>query len=204
MKTNQNTKTLVTLGLLTAIMLLMSFTPLGYLNIGPLAITLNVIPLAVAAVSLGPKGGAIIGGVFGLTSFLQCIGIGGTSAMGVICFEISPLFAFIQRVVPRVLDGFLVGYIFELCQKRLNKSLSCAIAGFFAAFLNTLFFMSLLVLLFGNTEYIQNLIAGRNIIVFICSFVGINAVFEILASTIITSAVGQAMFKLNLIHTRER
>ncbi|MGN1093066.1 MAG: ECF transporter S component, partial [Monoglobaceae bacterium] len=81
---------------------------------------------------------------------------------------------------------------------------SCAIAGFFAAFLNTLFFMSLLVLLFGNTEYIQNLIAGRNIIVFICSFVGINAVFEILASTIITSAVGQAMFKLNLIHTRER
>lgn len=204
MKTNQNTKTLVTLGLLTAIMLLMSFTPLGYLNIGPLAITLNVIPLAVAAVSLGPKGGAIIGGVFGLTSFLQCIGIGGTSAMGVICFEISPLFAFIQRVVPRVLDGLLVGYIFDFCQKRINKSISCAIAGFSAAFLNTLFFMSLLVLLFGNTEYIQNLIAGRNIIVFICSFVGINAVFEILASTIITSAIGQAMFKLNLIHTRER
>lgn len=203
MKTNKNTKVLVTLGLLTAIMLIMSFTPLGYLNIGPLAITLNVIPLAIAAISLGPKGGAIIGGIFGITSFLQCIGIGGTSAMGVICFEISPLFTFLQRVVPRVLDGLLVGYIFIFLKKRINITFACAIAGFLAAFLNTLFFMSLLVILFGNTDYIKGLIGGRNVIVFICSFVGINAVFEILASTIITSAIGRAVFKLNLIHTSE-
>lgn len=197
MKTNKNTKTLVTLGLLTAVMLLMSFTPLGYLNIGPLAITLNVIPLAVAAVALGPKGGAIIGGVFGITSFLQCIGVGGTSAMGVICFEISPLFTLIQRIVPRVLDGLLVGYIFNFLVKRINVTHSCAIAGFLAAFLNTLFFMSLLVILFGSSEYIQGLIGGRNIIVFICSFVGINAVFEMLASTVITSAVGSVLYRLN-------
>lgn len=203
MKTNKNTKALVTLGLLTAIMLIMSFTPLGYLNIGPLAITLNVIPLAVAAISLGPKGGAIIGGIFGLTSFLQCIGIGGTSAMGVICFEISPLFTFLQRVVPRILDGLLVGYIFIFLKKRINVALACAIAGFLAAFLNTLFFMSLLVILFGNTDYIKELIGGRNVIVFICSFVGINAVFEMLASTVITSAIGRAVFKLKLIHTPE-
>lgn len=202
MKTNTKTTKLVTLGLLTAIMLLMSFTPLGYLNIGPLAITLNVIPLAVAAVALGPGGGAIIGAIFGLTSFLQCIGIGGTSAMGVVCFEISPLFTFIQRVVPRVLDGLLVGYIFNFLAKRINKTQACLVAGFSAAFLNTLFFMSLLVILFGNTQYMQELIGGKNIIVFICSFVGINAVFEILASTVITSAIGKVLLKLNLIHTQ--
>ena len=44
--------TLFVLALLIAILLLMSMTPLGYLNIGPLAITLNVVPLAVAAVAL--------------------------------------------------------------------------------------------------------------------------------------------------------
>ena len=56
-----NAKQLTLLGLMTALLLLMSFTPLGYLNIGPLAITFNVIPVAVSALALGPVGGLIAG-----------------------------------------------------------------------------------------------------------------------------------------------
>ena len=78
MKNNKlSTTQLTILGLMTAILLLMSYTPLGYLNIGPLAITFNVIPVAIAAITCGPVGGLIVGSVFGLTSFGQCIGIGG-------------------------------------------------------------------------------------------------------------------------------
>lgn len=197
----QSTSNLVMLGLLTAVLLIMSYTPLGYLNIGPLAITLNVIPVAIACIALGPTGGAIIGAAFGITSFLQCIGIGGTSGMGAICFELNPFFAFIQRFLPRMLDGLLVGHIFKFSSKIVKKPLACAIAGFAAAFFNTLFFMSALVILYGNTEYIQGLIGGRNIIVFICSFVGINAVFEMLASTVVTSAIGAALYKAKLLYT---
>ncbi len=199
---NQTTKAstrLVLLGLLTAIMLLMSFTPLGYLNIGPLAITLNVIPLAIAGIALGPVGGLIVGAVFGLTSFLQCIGIGGTSAMGVICFEINPFFAFIQRFVPRALDGFLVGVMFQFLTKYMKTGFACAVSGFLAAFLNTLMFMGALILLYGNTEYLQDMIAGRNVIVFVCSFVGINAVFEMIASTLLVGAIGEALYKSRLL-----
>ena len=78
---NKQSKTmrLTLMGLFAAVLLLMAYTPLGYLNIGPLAITLNVIPVALAAITLGPVGGAAMGAVFGLTSFLQCIGVGGTS-----------------------------------------------------------------------------------------------------------------------------
>ena len=199
MKTKNKTRELVLLGLLTAILLLMSYTPLGYLNIGPLAISFNVIPVAIAAVTLGPVGGAIVGAVFGLTSFLQCIGIGGTSAMGVILFDINPVLAFIQRFVPRLLDGFLLGFIFKCVRKVSNTYVSCAVTGFFSAFLNTVFFMGALVLLFGNTEYMQTAIAGRNPIVYICATVGINAIWEMTASTIITGAVGAALFKARLI-----
>lgn len=196
---SKNTRQLVILGLLTAVMLVLSCTPLGYFNAGPLAITLNVIPVAIAAVALGPKGGAIIGGVFGLTSFLQCIGIGGTSAMGVICFEINPVFAFIQRFVPRVLTGFLAGGIFEILSKRIKVQLACTVSGFLTAFLNTLFFMSALLLLYGNTDYMKELIGGKNILVFVCTFVGINAVLEMAVSTVITTCVGSALFHANLI-----
>lgn len=197
--TMKSSTRLVMLGLLTAIMLLMSFTPLGFLNIGPLAITLNVIPLAVAAIALGPQGGLIVGAVFGITSFLQCIGVGGTSAMGVICFEINPFFAFLQRFVPRALDGLLVGLLFEFLNKHMKTGLACAAAGFLAAFLNTLMFMSALILLYGNTDYLQELIAGRNLIVFVCSFVGINAVFEMVAATLLVGAIGEALYRSRLL-----
>ena len=199
MKTTIKTKQLVILGLMTAILLLMAFTPLGYLNIGPLAITFNVIPVALSAIVLGPVGGAVAGAVFGLTSFLQCIGVGGTSAMGVILFDINPIFAFIQRFIPRVLDGLLIGFIFRGVRKHTNTYAASAVTGFFSAFLNTLFFMTFLVALYGNTDYIQSLINGRNIIVFICTFVGINAVCEMISSTIITGAVGAALYKAKLI-----
>ncbi len=199
MKKTFNTKQLTVLGLLTAVLLLMAYTPLGYLNIGPLAITLNIIPVALAAITLGPVGGAIIGAVFGLTSFLQCIGVGGTSAMGAMLFGINPFLAFVQRFIPRLLDGLLLGYIFKGVRKASNVHVSCFVTGFCSAFLNTLFFMTALVLLFGNTDYMQELINGRNVLVFICSFVGINAVFEMIASTIITGIVGFAIFKAKLI-----
>lgn len=194
-----NTSQLVILGLMTAVLLLMAYTPLGYLNIGPLAITFNVIPVAVAAITLGPTGGAIAGAVFGMTSFLQCIGVGGTSAMGVILFGINPFFAFIQRFVPRFLDGLLLGFIFRFVRKKVPMSAACMITGFFSAFLNTALFMSALVLLFGNSSYMQELMGGKNIIAFICGFVGVNAVFEMIASTIITGAVGMALYKARFV-----
>lgn len=199
MKTKLNTKQLVLLSLLIAILLLMAYTPLGYLNIGPLAITLNIIPVAIAAIVLGPVGGAVAGAVFGLTSFLQCIGVGGTSAMGAALFSINPLLAFIQRFLPRVLDGFLLGFIYKWFEKITGRYASCFLTGFCSALLNTVFFMTALILLFGNTEYMQELIGRRNVIAFICTFVGINAVFEMAASTLITGAVGTALHKAKLI-----
>ena len=194
-----NTSQLVILGLMTAVLLLMAYTPLGYLNIGPLAITFNVIPVAISAITLGPVGGAIAGAVFGMTSFLQCIGVGGTSAMGAILFDINPILAFIQRFVPRMLDGLLLGFIFKGVRKVSNVSAACMVTGFCAAFFNTLFFMAALVLLFGNSAYMQELMGGKNIIAFICGFVGIYAVFEMIASTIITGAVGMALYKARFV-----
>jgi len=198
MEKNFKPKELTLMGLLTAVLLVMSFTPLGYLTIGPLAITFNMIPVAIGAIALGPKGGAVLGAVFGITSFLQCIGIGGSSPMGVILFGINPFLAFLQRFLPRFLMGLLTAYIYKFA-KKITVSAASFIAGFFAAFLNTALFMSLLVLLFGNTEYMTELMNGKNVLVFICTFVGVNAVFEMLASTVLTGIIAKALEKAKLI-----
>lgn len=186
------------MALMTAVLLIFACTPIGTIPIGPLSISLNMIPVAICAVAMGPAGGAAAGAIFGLLSFLQCFGIGIPSGMGIILVGINPFLAFIQRFVPRLLDGLLLGYIFRALSKK-NVYAACAVTGFFSAFLNTVFFMGALVLLFGNTEYVQGLIAGRNIIVFICAFVGVNAVVEMVVATLITGAVGSALFRAKVL-----
>ena len=200
MKSNKfTTSQLTILGLMSGILFLMAYTPLGYLNIGPLAVTFNVIPVAICAVVLGPTGGAVAGAVFGLTSFLQAMGIGGTSALGAALFQINPFLSAVQCFVPRILDGLLIGFIYRGMRKKTNVYVSCAVTGFFSAFLNTLFFMTALVVMFGNTEVIQNLMGGHNIIIGCCLMVGVNAISEMVSSTIITAAVGTALSKAHLI-----
>lgn len=44
-------------------------------------------------------------------------------------------------------------------------------------------------------------IDGRNILVFVITFVGINALFEMVVSTVITGAVGSALHRSKLIKT---
>ena len=199
MKKGLKPRELTLLGLLTALLVVMSATPLGYLTVGPLAITFNVIPVAVAAIALGPTGGAIIGAVFGITSFLQAMGIGGTSYMGLITFEISPILTFIQRFVPRLLVGLLTGLLYQGLRKTPLKRFSVFIAGFSAAFLNTVLFTGALFLLFGKTDYVQSLMGDRSVIAALCTLVGVNAVVEMLASTFISGILGKGLQAAKMI-----
>ena len=191
-------KHLTLLAMLTALLVVLAMVnipqPAG------LSITFNMIPVAIAAIAMSIPGGAIIGGVFGLISFLQCFGIVGYSAMGAALVSVSPFLMFIQRFVSRVLVGVITALIYRALKRRNVKDhLAFTITGFSAAFFNTLFFMSLLVLLFGSTEYLQNLMAGRGVLTFIIASVGINAVVEMIVAAVVTAAVGIALKKSKLI-----
>ena len=196
-KRNSPTIKLALYALLTALLIV-----LGYVNIpqpAGLSITFNMIPVAIAAIALSMPGGAVIGGVFGLISFLQCFGLIGYSGMGAVLVGISPVLTFIQRFCTRVLVGVLCALVYKALRNRLNVYLCCVVTGFSAAFFNTLFFMSSLVLLFGHTDYLQGLMAGRGVIAFIVATVGINAVVEMLVAAVVTGAVGTALKKARLI-----
>ncbi|EXM39701.1 membrane protein [Ruminococcus albus SY3] len=208
MKKTLNIKVIIILGILFAWEIVFAVTPIGTIPIGPLSITLQTIPVAIAAAVLGPVGGAIIGGGFGLLSYLQCIGFGIPSGMGVALNQIDPGLCFIQRFIPRLLVGLLAGVIFDFTKKKSNHYVACAVTGFCTALMNTVFFMSSLILLFGNSDYVKNLRAekapGANVLVFICVFVGINAVAEMIATPLVTSAVGTALYKARLISPRNK
>lgn len=166
-----------------------------------LSITFNMIPVAIAAIAIGPKGGAIIGGAFGLISFLQCFGIMGSSGLGIALMQegASPVLMFIHRFGSRLLDGLLLGFIYNGLRGRINRFAACSATGFLAAFLNTLLFMSTLVLFFSNTAKMQQTMAGRAFFAYIVGSVGVNGLVEMLVSTVLTAAVGTALYKAGLI-----
>ena len=196
-----STRNFVLLALLVAVQIV-----LGYVNIpmpGGLHIVFNMIPMAIAAIALGPLGGAIIGATFGLISFLQCFGILGFSGMGAALAGINPFLAFVQRFFPRLIDGLLLGFIYRFLKPRTNTVIACAGTGFFAAFLNTALFMTSLVWLFGSTEYMQNSMAGRGLLAYIVGSVGINGLVEMAVSTIVTGAVGPALEKAGYFRARK-
>lgn len=68
---NKKTRRLTTTALLAAICLLLGLTPVGYIPIPPIAITLLCIPIIIGTITEGIGVGLVLGFVFGLTSFLQ-------------------------------------------------------------------------------------------------------------------------------------
>lgn len=196
MKHSLKPRQVTLLGMLSGLLILMSVTPLGYLRIGPLSATLNMIPVGIAAIALGPLGGAVTGGVFGLTSFVSALT--GGSPMGAMLVGISPVRYFVLAFLPRFLMGIILGLVWKLLSGRYPDP-ARFLVGFLSAFLNTVLFMSGLVLLFGGTEYVQNLIGGRNLLLFMVTFVGVNAVFEMICATILVAALGKAISRAHLM-----
>ncbi len=177
--------------ILTSLIVLMAFTPIGYLPIGPVKMTFIMVPVAVGAITLGEKSGAFLGLVFGITSFIQCFGL---DLFGTTLFSINPVYTFIMCIAPRVLMGYLCGVIYKLIARKKRK-LALVIASFFAPVLNTVFFMSLLMIFFGESDYIMGIRNGAELLPFLVAFVGLNGVMEIVTTTVIAPPVASAVKK---------
>lgn len=191
--TSPRTVKMVLLAILVAIMLILAFTPLGYLKVGIIEISFMMIPVAVGAIILGPLAGAILGGVFGTTSFIQALSI---SPFGVMLMSINPFYTFLLTMIPRILMGWLAGLIFQgLYKNGSTKKISYAISSLSAALLNTIFFMSLLIILFGNTDYIKGFQGDMSILPFVVAFVGINGLVEAIVTMILGGTISRSLIR---------
>ncbi|HWT73877.1 MAG TPA: ECF transporter S component [Mobilitalea sp.] len=192
--TNIRTHRMVQLALFTAIIFLLAFTPLGYINTMGLSITLLGIPVIVGAIVFGPTFGAILGGVFGITSFIRCFGF---EAFGIQLLAINPVTTFIVCMVPRILFGWLAGIIFKALKKNDRmKSLSYAVTSFASSLIHTILFMTFLILFFYHTEFIQTVAAGvgaKNVFAFFIAIAGLNGTVEAVVCLILGTAIAKTI-----------
>lgn len=197
-KTSKRVLLLTQTAILTAIIFLMSFTPIGYLKVGFVEITFLVIPVAVGAILLGPAVGTFLGFMFGVSSFIQCF---TGSVFGAALLSINPVFTALFCIIPRTLMGFLASVIFRGMYKSTKKgNISCAVASLSASVLNTLLFILFLILFFGRSDYISTMMQTTfntdSILLFSLLFVGWNGLIEAITCTVIGFGISAVLLKL--------
>ena len=187
-----------------ALILLLAFTPfIGYIPLGFTRATIIHIPVILGAILLGPKQGAVLGFVFGLTSLIN-----NTVNPTATSFVFSPFYSvgevsgnwksLVICFIPRILIGVAAYFVYRgvrklLGERKLGEILALGAAGLVGALVNTLLVMNLIFLFFGDAYGAANQVAEGAVYTFILSVIGINGVPEAIVATIIVALVGKPL-----------
>ncbi|MCQ2450784.1 MAG: ECF transporter S component [Clostridia bacterium] len=187
-----NTFKLTLMALFTAIMLIMNFTPFGYIPTPFFSITLMTIPVALGAVCIGISGGLYLSFLFGLTSFLMCFNIGYLpDRTAPLMFDATPVGTIITCFVPRLIAGLVTALVFWLFKRKgktgiVPTAFSCALM----PILNTTLFLTSYYILFKNTP-----LAMKGIKALITAAFTINGLAELILTLLVAGAVGRTLNK---------
>ena len=184
-KRKKDTRWMVCVALMAAIVVLLANTPLGMIQLPIIKATTVHIPVIIGAIVLGPAAGAILGGIFGICSLIS-----NTTAPTLLSFAFSP---FLATDLPgvfkaiwisvgcRILIGVVCGWLWIGLKKlKVNSWAALPITGFVGSMVNTITVMGSIYLLLAK-EYAQ----AQN--------VGITAVWGLIMGTVTASGIPEAI-----------
>ncbi len=197
---NKHLLAMVKLAMLGALLMIFCFTPIGFLKIGIVEITFNMIPVVIGAIVIGPAAGAFLGALFGAASFWQCF---GQSTFGTLLFGVNPFFTVLICFVPRILAGLLPGLIFRAMTKKKDNIAAYFVSAAVGSLTNTVLFVGGFCLLFKDTMLGMASDNGLSPLAFIATAFLLNAAVELVANTAIVAAVSKAVTKAEKSKSKE-
>ncbi|MDM8334086.1 ECF transporter S component [Limosilactobacillus panis] len=134
-----------------AIIILQDFVPfLGNIPLGPLSITTLHVTVCVAAIVLGPVDGAIVGGTWGILTWVRAF-VAPSSPLAPLVL-VNPLVS----VFPRIMIGLVAGYLYRwLSQWSGHQKLAMAVAGVVGSLTNTGLVLGLIYLFYQTPAVAQ-------------------------------------------------
>ena len=205
MNRNDNTANrLVITALFCGIILVLNFTPIGYIQLPFIKATIIHIPVIIGALLLGPKIGAGLGFVFGLTSLYN-----NTFAPALLSFAFSPFIplpgtgrgnptALLIAFLPRILVG-VVPYYFYRFMKRILKEkynvLSLFLSGLIGSMTNTILVMHLIYFLFRDAYGKAMNIAANIVYHAVLTVILTSGLPEAILAAVFTAAVCRVLMK---------
>ncbi len=196
---NQNKLNNLTLmGLFSALIFILAFTPFGFIQLPFIKATIIHIPVIIGSILIGPKYGSVLGFLFGLTSLIN-----NTMAPTMSSFAFSPLIpmpvtgrgsllSLIVCFVPRILVGVFPWIVYNglkrLCSKKFETA-CYAVSGIIGSLTNTLLVMSLIFIFFRDSYAISKNVALGAVYKVILSIIVVNGIPEALVAGLFTAAV---------------
>lgn len=206
MNTKQHdTRWMVSVGLMAAIVVVLANTPLGMIQLPIVKATTVHIPVIIGAVLFGPLAGAILGGVFGVCSLIS-----NTMAPTLLSFAFSPFMsttgifgamkAIWISVGCRIMIGLAAGWLWILLKKiKLNQMFALAITGFVGSMVNTTTVMGSIYLLFAQQYAAAKEVAVSAVWGLIMGTVTASGIPEAIAAAVLVAVVTKVLLKARLI-----
>lgn len=185
-KSKQRKKTdvrkMAIIGVLSAISIMLSMTPLGFIPIGPTNATIMHIPVIIGAIVEGPLVGITVGFIFGATSLLRALTMPTITSFALV----NPLVS----VLPRILIGIVAYYVYKFTIKfTKNVFVSGWITGVIGSLVNTAGVLGMIYTLYGS-RYAEALgesaSAAKTLIL---TLVATNGIPEAIVGGFVVSAV---------------
>lgn len=199
MNQNMNKVHKITLtAMLVAIIFLLTFTPLGYLVVGPIAATTIQMPVIIGAALMGPVTGLVLGLFFGFSAIIKVLTMPGADPVATLVLTTAPLRYIAICVGSRALMGWLTGLLGRGLHKihalgGKKTVIRYGILGFVGSMLNTIFYLGFLGLI-GN-ELVMNYygVDASGLVKMITSTAMALGIPEAIVSCVIVGAVCKAL-----------
>ncbi len=201
-KSKLNTRYMVTLAMLSAILVVMGMTGIGFIPLPVIKATTMHIPVIIGAIILGPSGGAVLGCVFGLCSIWA-----NTTSPGILSFAFSPFMT--TEGVPGILKslwialgcriafGCLAGWLWKLIHKMVKKDfVALPLTAGFATVCHTLLVMGSIYFLLAQQYAAAKNVAYSAVFGLIMGTVTASGIPEAIAAAILVSVICVALFKV--------
>lgn len=180
------------LSVFIAIIIVQTSIPgLGNIPIGPLSVTIIPITVVLAAIVLGTKDGAIVGGVWGLITFVRAFWW-PTSPLAIYVFK-NPLVS----ILPRILVGLVAGLIFTRLYKP-NKPyrMYMSITGFVSSIVNTVVLLGLVYIFYRGDAFNIYHINVDQLLPYLLFVALTNGLVEAFLSAVLVPVIGSPLLKI--------
>ena len=170
---NAKIQKMVGVSLLIAVMIVLQFLASVFpIKIGPVSLSLVLIPIVLGAATYGISAGGVLGGAFGVMTYIFCVN--GMDGGGHMVFQASPVMCFIVVMAKGILCGLAAGAVYQLLRNK-NGYVAMLCAAIVCPVVNTgvfltgmfLFFMDVLRVWASGSDVVGYVLSGLIVINFL-------------------------------------
>lgn len=183
------TQKMVGTGVLAAIVVLLQLLSTFGIHVGPVPISLVLVPIAIGAILYGPGAGAFLGAVFGAVVLGMILGGLDPASMAMLQFN-APA-TVITCFGKGIAAGWVAGMVFKAFEKIKQRQLGVIIGTLLCPVVNTGLYVLMVITIFRPLMENEQVKGVGAVFVALMGLIMVNVISEIVITVVLTPVVLQ-------------